>query len=69
MGVFDSASVTTFLVLDIVPPSISLTQPTNEMHSNTDDSDVEPDTIVAMHSATEVSALIVARPFSETVLG
>jgi hypothetical protein len=69
VGVFDSASATTFPVLDVVPPSISLAQPTNEMHGNTDDSDVEPDTIAATHSAAEVSALIAARPFSDTVPG
>jgi hypothetical protein len=56
-------------VLDVVPTSISVARPSDDMHIDTDDSDVEPDTIAATPPPAEVSALIAARPISEIVPG
>ena len=69
MGVFDNASATTFSVLNVVPASISPEHPADATHSNTDDSDVEPDAIAAMPPPAEVSTSVAARPVSETGLG
>jgi len=56
-------------MLNIVPTSISITHPTNNMHGNTDDSEIEPDMIAVMPPPTEVSTLLMARPITETVPG
>jgi len=56
-------------VLDVVLASISIACPADDTHSNTDDSDIEPDTIAVMPPPMEVSTLHVACPISETVLG
>jgi hypothetical protein len=69
VGVFDTASATPFSMLDVVPTSISIACPTNNMHSNTDDSEIEPDMIAATPPPTKVSTLLVAHPVTETVPG
>jgi hypothetical protein len=49
-----------------MPPSISLARPTDDTHSNADDSDRELDTIATMPPPTKVSTSVAARPVSET---
>jgi hypothetical protein len=66
VGVFNNASTTPFSILDVVPPSISLARPADDMHSNADDSDRELDTIATMPPPTEVSMSVAVRPVSET---
>ena len=52
-----------------MPDTISLAHPANNMHGNTDDSDIEPDVIAAMPPHAEVSTLLAVHPVSETGLG
>ena len=63
--------MTPFSMLDIMPASISLECPANDMHDNPDDSDldIEPNAIAVMPPPTEVSILLAMCPISETVLG
>jgi hypothetical protein len=56
-------------VLDVVPASIPIARPVDDTLGNTDDSDVEPDTIEVMPPSAEVSTLLAARPLSDTVPG
>jgi hypothetical protein len=56
-------------VLDVVPDTISLAHPANDMHGNMDDSDIELDVIAVMPPYAEVSTLLAAHPVSETGLG
>ena len=63
--------MTPFSMLDIMPASISLKHPTNDMHDNSDDSDldIKPNAIVAMPPPMKVSILLATCPVSETVPG
>ena len=56
-------------MLNVVPTSISIAHPANNIHGNTDDSDIKPDMIAATPPPTEVSTLLVVCPITETVPG